>query len=79
MHGPEERHAVFRRLRGSRAEHGFRFFPGFYRHLPDTMNRIPSGQGSVLDRLVGTDELLIAELAGAQSSFLLRILKRLKT
>ena len=23
------------------AEHGFRFFPGFYRHLPDTMGRIP--------------------------------------
>ena len=23
------------------AEHGFRFFPGFYRHLPDTMSRIP--------------------------------------
>ncbi|GAB2700615.1 hydroxysqualene dehydroxylase [Nocardia thraciensis] len=22
-------------------EHGFRFFPGFYRHLPDTMRRIP--------------------------------------
>jgi uncharacterized protein with NAD-binding domain and iron-sulfur cluster len=22
-------------------EHGFRFFPGFYRHLPDTMTRIP--------------------------------------
>ena len=24
-------------------EHGFRFFPGFYRHLPDTMSRIPYG------------------------------------
>jgi uncharacterized protein with NAD-binding domain and iron-sulfur cluster len=23
------------------AEHGFRFFPGFYRHLPHTMSRIP--------------------------------------
>jgi 15-cis-phytoene desaturase len=23
------------------AEHGFRFFPGFYRHLPETMKRIP--------------------------------------
>ena len=22
-------------------EHGFRFFPGFYRNLPDTMKRIP--------------------------------------
>lgn len=26
---------------GLPAEHGFRFFPGFYRHLPDTMQRIP--------------------------------------
>ena len=24
-------------------EHGFRFFPGFYRHLPDTMAHIPYG------------------------------------
>jgi uncharacterized protein with NAD-binding domain and iron-sulfur cluster len=35
-------------------EHGFRFFPGFYRHLPDTMKRIPAGGGrrSVFDNLV---------------------------
>jgi 15-cis-phytoene desaturase len=25
------------------AEHGFRFFPGFYQHIPDTMCRIPFG------------------------------------
>ena len=24
-------------------EHGFRFFPGFYHHIPDTMRRIPDG------------------------------------
>jgi uncharacterized protein with NAD-binding domain and iron-sulfur cluster len=24
-------------------EHGFRFFPGFYRHVTDTMKRIPYG------------------------------------
>jgi uncharacterized protein with NAD-binding domain and iron-sulfur cluster len=24
-------------------EHGFRFFPGFYHHIPDTMKRIPFG------------------------------------
>src|SRR5579871_2850397 len=24
-------------------EHGFRFFPSFYKHLPDTMKRIPFG------------------------------------
>ena len=28
-------------------EHGFRFFPGFYQHVPDTMRRIPyRGQGA---------------------------------
>ena len=27
-----------RRLPG---EHGFRFFPGFYHHVPDSMRRIP--------------------------------------
>ena len=34
-------------------EHGFRFFPGFYHHVPDTMRRIPlpSG-GTVHDNLV---------------------------
>jgi 15-cis-phytoene desaturase len=37
-------------------EHGFRFFPGFYRHLPDTMKRIPFGANKhgVLDNLVST-------------------------
>src|SRR5262245_33624893 len=33
-------------------EHGFRFFPGFYRHLPDTMKRIPFGKKRVFDNLV---------------------------
>jgi uncharacterized protein with NAD-binding domain and iron-sulfur cluster len=35
------------------AEHGFRFFPGFYVHVPDTMRRIPfeSNPGGVFDNL----------------------------
>jgi uncharacterized protein with NAD-binding domain and iron-sulfur cluster len=41
-------------------EHGFRFFPGFYRHVVDTMGRIPYGGGSVADNLVNTTELKIA-------------------
>ncbi len=45
-------------------EHGFRFFPGFYRHLPDTMRRIPFGDKSVIDNLIGTDEVQLAR-AGA--------------
>jgi uncharacterized protein with NAD-binding domain and iron-sulfur cluster len=32
-------------------EHGFRFFPGFYLNLGDTMRRIPTREGTVYDRL----------------------------
>jgi uncharacterized protein with NAD-binding domain and iron-sulfur cluster len=46
------------------AEHGFRFFPGFYRHLPDTMSRIPTSDGSVLDRLTAATRLMIAQAGG---------------
>jgi uncharacterized protein with NAD-binding domain and iron-sulfur cluster len=36
-------------------EHGFRFFPRFYRHITDTMGRIPVGPaGTVADNLVDT-------------------------
>jgi uncharacterized protein with NAD-binding domain and iron-sulfur cluster len=41
-------------------EHGFRFFPGFYRHIVDTMARIPFKTGSVAQNLVDTTELKIA-------------------
>jgi uncharacterized protein with NAD-binding domain and iron-sulfur cluster len=48
------------------AEHGFRFFPGFYRHLPDTMRRIPvAGQrGGVADNLVAAERVLVAQAGG---------------
>ena len=42
------------------AEHGFRFFPGFYQHVTDTMSRIPFGAGTVIDNLVETTEVLQA-------------------
>lgn len=36
-------------------EHGFRFFPRFYRHVTDTMSRIPYGpSGTVANNLVDT-------------------------
>jgi uncharacterized protein with NAD-binding domain and iron-sulfur cluster len=41
-------------------EHGFRFFPGFYKHIVDTMTRIPYAGGSVAENLVDTTEFLIA-------------------
>lgn len=43
-------------------EHGFRFFPAFYRHVTDTMSRIPHGEGTVEDNLVETEATLIARL-----------------
>ncbi|HEY6726821.1 MAG TPA: FAD-dependent oxidoreductase [Polyangiaceae bacterium] len=41
-------------------EHGFRFFPGFYRHVIDTMERIPFEGGTVADNLVDASEVQIA-------------------
>ncbi|HEV1996231.1 MAG TPA: FAD-dependent oxidoreductase [Candidatus Acidoferrum sp.] len=42
-------------------EHGFRFFPGFYRHLPDTMMRIPyPGKTSVAENLVEATRIQLA-------------------
>jgi 15-cis-phytoene desaturase len=44
-------------------EHGFRFFPAWYTHIPDTMRRIllPGG-GSVLNNLTGCSEMGMAEV-----------------
>src|SRR5918996_4707675 len=49
-------------------EHGFRFFPGFYRHLPDTMRRIPYGRDgrNVFDNLVTATEVQIARADGRE-------------
>jgi uncharacterized protein with NAD-binding domain and iron-sulfur cluster len=41
-------------------EHGFRFFPGFYKHIVDTMRRIPCGARTVADNLVDTTAIQIA-------------------
>ncbi len=47
-------------------EHGFRFFPGFYRHVTHTMSRIPyAGQAAgVLDNLVTATEVQLAREDG---------------
>ena len=45
-------------------EHGFRFFPAFYRHVVDTMARIPDGDGTVADNLVETEATLVASTDG---------------
>lgn len=42
-------------------EHGFRFFPGFYRHIIHTMGRIPlESRKSVADNLVPTERVMLA-------------------
>ena len=56
------------------AEHGFRFFPGFYRHLPDTMSRIPFQRQAhgVLDNLRDATEAQLAR-SGAQTPLLIPV------
>src|SRR5438034_10355386 len=45
-------------------EHGFRFFPSFYRHLPDTMARIPyrGNANGVRDNLTATSRTRLARI-----------------
>ena len=47
-------------------EHGFRFFPAFYRHVTDTMARIPYRDRTVADNLVPTEETLLARTRGKE-------------
>jgi uncharacterized protein with NAD-binding domain and iron-sulfur cluster len=42
-------------------EHGFRFFPSFYRHVTDTMGRIPVGGSNVAARIKSSDEMAMME------------------
>ena len=73
--GAESEGARARHKGGLPGEHGFRFFPGWYRHLPDTMSRIPykSDGRTVLDNLVPAEAALFAsydrELIRAQLRF----------
>src|SRR6185312_8356713 len=46
--------------RGLPGEHGFRFFPGWYRHLPDTMRNIPYKDRTVASNLVPASQSLFA-------------------
>ena len=46
-------------------EHGFRFYPRFYRHVIDMMQRIPTGtSGCVADRLRPCTEAAVATING---------------
>ncbi|MEU9376926.1 FAD-dependent oxidoreductase [Streptomyces sp. NPDC048255] len=50
------------------AEHGFRFIPGIYHNLPDTMRRIPfpGNPNGVWDNLVAPPEMMFARAGGRE-------------
>lgn len=50
------------------AEHGFRFIPGIYHNLPDTMRRIPfpGNAHGVWDNLVAPPEMMFARAGGRE-------------
>ncbi|ATZ23470.1 hypothetical protein SLAV_07850 [Streptomyces lavendulae subsp. lavendulae] len=50
------------------AEHGFRFIPGIYRNLPDTLRRIPfpGNANGVWDNLVAPREMMFARSGGRE-------------
>ncbi len=64
--GKARSHDVPGTARGGRkalpGEHGFRFFPGCYQHVPETMERIPlPGGGNVKDRhLISVESAIVA-------------------
>jgi len=49
-------------------EHGFRFFPGFYKNVPDTMRRIPvaGNPNGAFDHLVAANQELLTLPNGGQ-------------
>ena len=54
-------------------EHGFRFFPGFYKHVTDTMRRIPYGaRGNTSDNLSVATRMLLARQGQTELTWLAR-------
>ena len=54
-------------------EHGFRFFPGFYKHVTDTMRRIPYGaNGNTFDNLTVATRILLARSGQSEITWVAR-------
>lgn len=54
-------------------EHGFRFFPGFYKHVIDTMRRIPYGaHGNAFDNLAVATRILLARAGQTEITWVAR-------
>jgi 15-cis-phytoene desaturase len=54
-------------------EHGFRFFPGFYKHVTDTMRRIPYGAlGNTFDSLTVATRILLARSGQSEITWVAR-------
>jgi NAD(P)-binding Rossmann-like domain len=54
-------------------EHGFRFFPGFYKHVTDTMRRTPYGaHGNVFDNLSVATRMLLARAGQTEIAWISR-------
>ena len=54
-------------------EHGFRFFPGFYKHVTDTMRRIPFGaHGNAFDNLTVATRILLARAGKTEITWVAR-------
>ena len=54
-------------------EHGFRFFPGFYKHVIDTMRRTPYGaHGNVFDNLTVASRMLLARAGQTEIAWIAR-------
>lgn len=53
-------------------EHGFRFFPGFYRHITDSMRRTPYGGGNTFDNLSVATRILLARAGKTEITWLAR-------
>src|SRR5437867_7447247 len=54
-------------------EHGFRFFPGFYKHVTDTMRRTPYGlHGNAFENLSVATRMLLARAGQTEITWLAR-------